>query len=110
MQRIPVDSSTMVSVGYDADSGILEIEFVNGRLYRSLRDAPTRAIVFSVIQLVTRLSCLGGRPSIPCCCGDVQVHSPLTGTAARRSPNGSVSAPVCRTAPALKRGPSLSRR
>ena len=39
-----------------------------------------------------------------------QDHSPLAGTAARRSPNGSVSAPVYRTTPALKRSPSLSRR
>lgn len=42
MQRIPVDSRTMVSVGYDADSGILEIEFVNGRLYQYFDVPPAR--------------------------------------------------------------------
>lgn len=34
MQRTPVASSTMVAVGYDADSQTLEIEFVNGHLYQ----------------------------------------------------------------------------
>lgn len=38
------------------------------------------------------------------------VHSPLSGTAARRSPNGTVAGPVYRRTPALKRPPSLSRR
>jgi hypothetical protein len=34
MQRTPVDSSTMVSVGYEADSDTLEIEFVSGHVYQ----------------------------------------------------------------------------
>lgn len=44
------------------------------------------------------------------CAASYQVHSPATGTAAMRSPNGRVSAPVCSTTPLLKRLPSLSRR
>ena len=34
MQRTAVDSSTMVAVGYEPGSEILEIEFVNGALYQ----------------------------------------------------------------------------
>ena len=34
MQRTAVDSSTMVSVGYEEGSGTLEIEFENGSLYQ----------------------------------------------------------------------------
>ncbi len=33
MQRLPVDSSDLVSVGYDAKTKLLEIEFKEGRLY-----------------------------------------------------------------------------
>ena len=34
MDRIPVDSSNLASVGYDQESGTLEIEFHSGRVYR----------------------------------------------------------------------------
>jgi hypothetical protein len=34
MRRKPVDSSSLVSVGYDAERTLLEIELVNGRVYR----------------------------------------------------------------------------
>jgi XTP/dITP diphosphohydrolase len=34
MQRIPVDSSDVVSVGYDAKTRVLEIEFGGGRIYQ----------------------------------------------------------------------------
>ena len=33
MQRHPVSSSNLSSVGYDAGSGTLEIEFLNGSIY-----------------------------------------------------------------------------
>lgn len=36
MQRTPVDSTTMRSVGYDAGSRILEIEFASGTVYQYL--------------------------------------------------------------------------
>jgi hypothetical protein len=34
MERISVSSSNLSSIGYDADSQTLEIEFHNGRLYQ----------------------------------------------------------------------------
>lgn len=34
MNRIPVDSSNLASVGYDAESLVLEVEFNNGRVYQ----------------------------------------------------------------------------
>ena len=34
MRRTPVSSSNLVSVGYDADSATLEIEFDGGRVYQ----------------------------------------------------------------------------
>ena len=34
MERIPVESSSVASVGYDASCFELEIEFRNGRAYR----------------------------------------------------------------------------
>ncbi len=39
MQREPVDSSSMASVGYDARRRMLEVEFRNGGVYRYL-DVP----------------------------------------------------------------------
>lgn len=41
MQRTPVDSSMMASVGYDAVSHTLEIEFQSGRVYQYF-DVPRR--------------------------------------------------------------------
>lgn len=41
MQRTQVESSTMVSVGYDAESETLEIEFVNGQVYQYFDVPPT---------------------------------------------------------------------
>jgi hypothetical protein len=37
MERRPVDSSSIVSVGYDPRTFTLEIEFHNGRVYRYLQ-------------------------------------------------------------------------
>ena len=33
MQRIPVQSSNIRSVGYDPDEGLLEVEFMSGSIY-----------------------------------------------------------------------------
>jgi len=34
MNRVPVSSSNLASVGYDAESKVLEIEFQNGSIYQ----------------------------------------------------------------------------
>lgn len=34
MERKPVESSTIKSIGYDPETGVLEIEFIGGREYR----------------------------------------------------------------------------
>ncbi len=34
MQRVPVSSSTIVSVGFDPASQTLEVEFMNGQIYQ----------------------------------------------------------------------------
>lgn len=34
MDRIPVQSSNIASIGYDINIEILEIEFLNGRIYQ----------------------------------------------------------------------------
>lgn len=34
MERIPVQSSNLVSVGYDTDAEILEVEFKSGAVYQ----------------------------------------------------------------------------
>jgi hypothetical protein len=34
--RVPVDSSSLASVGYDVDNFILEVEFRNGKIYQYL--------------------------------------------------------------------------
>lgn len=36
MIRTPVGSSSLTSVGYDADNLILEVEFRNGKIYQYL--------------------------------------------------------------------------
>ncbi|ARK94267.1 KTSC domain-containing protein [Burkholderia pseudomallei] len=33
MERTPVSSSNISSIGYDADNQVLEVEFVNGSVY-----------------------------------------------------------------------------
>lgn len=33
MERTPVSSSHIVAIGYDPDSGVLEVEFTNGAVY-----------------------------------------------------------------------------
>jgi len=33
MERIPVSSSNISAIGYDADNQILEVEFTNGAVY-----------------------------------------------------------------------------
>lgn len=57
MERTHVESSTLRSVGYDRDSLVLEIEFVNGNVYRyssvpervhdTLMRAPSKGTYFS---------------------------------------------------------------
>ena len=37
MNRRPVDSTNLLSVGYDSADGILEVEFRNGRVYEYYR-------------------------------------------------------------------------
>ena len=34
MLRVPVESSDLVSIGYEPDSRVLEIEFANGSVYQ----------------------------------------------------------------------------
>lgn len=34
MERIPVSSSNVAEVGYDAETGTLEVAFHNGRIYQ----------------------------------------------------------------------------
>lgn len=36
MERIPLDSEALTSVGYDAARLVLEVEFTSGRVYRYL--------------------------------------------------------------------------
>ena len=36
MERKPVSSSTVASIGYDENTSILEVEFHNGRIYQYL--------------------------------------------------------------------------
>jgi KTSC domain len=33
MERAPVSSSTIAAIGYDPDSGVLEVEFTKGAVY-----------------------------------------------------------------------------
>ena len=40
MERTPVESSSVASVGYDRVTCELEIEFLNGRIYRYLQVPP----------------------------------------------------------------------
>ena len=42
MQREPVESSTLASVGYDENQSLLELEFRSGELYQYL--GPSRQI------------------------------------------------------------------
>ena len=44
MQRARVQSSTIVSVGYDEEQQILEITFRDGRVYHYLEVPPERAL------------------------------------------------------------------
>lgn len=56
MERIPVQSSNLVSVGYDAQTSMLEIEFKNGTyqydavpesVYEELLNSPSKGQYFS---------------------------------------------------------------
>lgn len=57
MRRQPVESSFLTSVGYDADTAVLEIEFASGDVYqyfavppsvhRDLMDAPSPGAYFN---------------------------------------------------------------
>jgi len=40
MNRVAVESSSISSVGYDVDTADLEIEYVNGRVYRYFHVPP----------------------------------------------------------------------
>jgi hypothetical protein len=33
MERTPVNSSNIAAIGYDSESGVLEVEFTNGTVY-----------------------------------------------------------------------------
>lgn len=33
MERTPVSSSNIAAIGYDSESGVLEVEFTNGAVY-----------------------------------------------------------------------------
>ncbi|KAA9130363.1 KTSC domain-containing protein [Microbacterium caowuchunii] len=41
MKRRPVESSALASVGYDAATGVLEIEFTSGEVYRYFAVPPS---------------------------------------------------------------------
>ena len=43
MERIPISSSSIKSVGYDSDSRLLEVEFRSGAVYH-YRDVPDWAV------------------------------------------------------------------
>ena len=57
MERFPLDSDALASLGYDPAHRVLEVEFTNGRVYRyfgvparevqRLVDAPSRGAYFS---------------------------------------------------------------
>ena len=47
MQRLPVDSSDIVSVGYDPKARVLEIEFKEGRIYEYLEVNPETYRLFT---------------------------------------------------------------
>src|SRR6186713_265804 len=40
MQRLPVESTDIISIGYDPKTGTLEIEFKEGRIYQYLDVEP----------------------------------------------------------------------
>jgi len=40
LQRLPVDSSSLASIGYSAAERVLEVEFRHGAVYRYLKVAP----------------------------------------------------------------------
>ena len=44
--RTPIDSSNLVSAGYDPDSAVLEVEFKGGGVYRYLEVPPNKATAF----------------------------------------------------------------
>jgi hypothetical protein len=41
MRREPVRSSVIAAIGYDADTAVLEVEFVSGDLYRYFAVPPS---------------------------------------------------------------------
>jgi len=57
MLREPVSSSSIASIGFDADTETLEVEFVSGRIYRyhdverdlfeDFRNAPSKGTFFN---------------------------------------------------------------
>jgi hypothetical protein len=57
MERTSVSSSNLVSVGYDADAAVLEVEFKDGSIYRylnvpqfeydALMSAPSHGVYFN---------------------------------------------------------------
>lgn len=44
MERVPVESSSLASIGYEARTQTLELEYRNGRVYRYF-DVPTAEYV-----------------------------------------------------------------
>ena len=66
MERVPVESSTLVSVGYDPTSGTLEIEFRNGiyqyfgvsaEIHEGLMSAGSKGAFFSQFIKKTGYPC-----------------------------------------------------
>ena len=53
MQRLPVDSTDIVSVGYDPKTRTLEVEFKEGRIYQYLEVQP------DVYRLLTKADSIG---------------------------------------------------
>lgn len=66
MRRVPVSSTSLVSLGYDAEVSVLEAEFTGGAVYRYFGVPP------SVYDAVVRAPSLGRafnelvRPRYPC--------------------------------------------
>jgi KTSC domain len=40
VERMPVSSTSVASIGYDGDSRVLEVEFLNGRVYQYVNVPP----------------------------------------------------------------------
>ena len=67
MERVPLSSSNLQSVGYDSETGILEIEFKTGSIYQysgvptdeylSMMNAPSQGRYFNA-NIKNRYPCI----------------------------------------------------